>query len=63
MELNHNEKQLIRLFRACTKEQRILFLDAVNEMVLAQKVPPLDDPKATVNGYQDNVLPFRKKNA
>ena len=61
MDLNRQEKQLVRLFRDCTKEQRILILDAVNEMVLAQKVPPLDDPKATLSGYQDNVLPLKKK--
>ena len=61
MGLNRQEKQLVRLFRDCTKEQRILILDAVDEMVLAQKVPPLDDTKATRSGYQDNVLPFKKK--
>ncbi len=61
MELNRQEKHLVHLFRDCTKEQRILILDAVQEMILAQQVPPLDDPKATLSGYQDNVLPFKKK--
>ena len=63
MELNKQERRMLKLFRSCSEVQKILILDAIEEMVASQSIPTMGAPCNEGALGKDNVLPFRRKNA
>ena len=63
MELTKQERRMLKYFRKCTDVQKILILDAIEEMVISQSIPPMNTPQMEQPALKSNVLPFRRKNA
>lgn len=63
MEMNKQERRMLKLFRSCSEIQKILILDATEEMVASQSIPTMSAPCKEALPGKSNVLPFRRKNA